>query len=131
MPTGFSYLSTVACPSGYSAVESGYIKLGSSPNTTPVSAESKSIAHTHSADGDLRAAIGFRTDTTVYIQWQQMGETFLSNKRLPGSASGDGSSDSTYATDVFGDTGGMSANSSINGDDVEPTHIVMRLCVKD
>jgi len=41
MPAGFSYLTTSTCAGGYTAVEDGFIQLGSSPSTTPSGSNSK------------------------------------------------------------------------------------------
>lgn len=52
-PTGFSYLTTSTCPTGYTAVEQGFIKLGSSPSTTCINESGEGGACNGTSDIDL------------------------------------------------------------------------------
>jgi hypothetical protein len=49
MPSGYAFLTTSGCPSGWSGYTAGYVKLGGSPNLSPTVSDFNWPAHYHTA----------------------------------------------------------------------------------
>lgn len=129
VPQGFAFLSSKPCPSGYEPVEDGYIKLGNQNLTLQATGTNeRSINHNHDA-GDLYAAIVFGGDrSNLGIANERVPANYRSNRSISSLVGepGPGEENQTSATAVRG----VTANHSISFD-VEPRHIILRLCVKD
>lgn len=83
MPTGYTYLSTVACQPGYTAKESGYMKLGNqsaidSNNLTPTSRNLATPGHYHS-EGGAGAGLTANNSTTGLLNHRHGDGSYVSN----------------------------------------------------
>lgn len=127
---GFALLSNKDCPSGFVSVEDGYIKLGKKVTLKAKGSNERNIDHQHSAGG-LYAAIVFGGDA---------GNMSIANRRIDGASTfestrsmplpgkfGKGGGRGYKPTAVQGLTDNMNRNNQIN---IEPRHIVLRLCLK-
>jgi hypothetical protein len=124
-PAGFAFLSNQACPAGFGSVEDGYIKLGGQGlSLTATGSNSRELNHNHQA-GNLVAAIGFGGKSpNLSIANRRVGETFTANRILALDGGMDTTNINGSASAIEGATG--DATLSFN---VEPRHIVLRLCI--
>ena len=127
LPQGFAFLSNEPCPRGFISVEDGYIKLGSQNlSLTATGDNSRDLGHYHDA-GDLHAAIVFGGDPgNMSISNRRVSESFQENRSL--SLNGnltvqERSLSQSTAVEGATDTQALVVN-------VEPRHIILRLCMK-
>lgn len=150
MPSGFSYLTTSTCASGYTAVEDGFIQLGSSPNTTPTG-DGKIVAdnlptHTHSIGGNTgnpttnpthSHGAGSYKVSPYYINYLEGsgGLAQLLKRDVPGTSgtqdfSVSGISDPEPIDNHLHSLPSNTGNNTTANTAYEPRKVVLRLCVK-
>jgi hypothetical protein len=125
-PKGFAFLSNESCPSNFTSIEDGYIKLGGQDlSLVATGSNDRQLSHNHDA-GNLFAAIGFGgTSPNLSITNFRVNERLPANRIMKLEGFMDNTNEETTASAVGGTTGDY--NMEFN---VEPRHIVLRLCIK-
>lgn len=138
-PTGFSFLTVEPCPSGFTAFESGYVKLSDTPSLTPAPRSLVAPSHYHGLGNLTVQSAGNHShsygdyhyhDTGLQPSYATAGGDDVGQRINTGRTT----SNSGAHTHPLGGTVGASGT-GVDGDVDQPVagdleHVALRLCVK-